>query len=343
MIPHSRPWVSDDDAERVARVVRSGQLSQGPEAAALERELARRLGVPAAAVVASGTAALELALRALGVGAGDEVLVPTYACDALYHAVGRAGATPVLVDADPASESMCAADARARATSRTRAVIVAHAWGRAVDLAPFRALGVPVVEDCAQALGAEAGGRPVGAGGALAVCSFYATKLVAAGEGGAVAGSAELVGRVRDLRQYDERDDLAPRANAKLSDLHAALARGQLARLDLFVARRRAIAARYRARLAGVCAVPRDAGAGHVYHRFVTALDDPAGVQERLAARGVVARRPVHRPVHRALGLHGFPVAEALWARSLSIPCYPALSDDEVEQVAGAMVEALGG
>ncbi|HEV8585872.1 MAG TPA: DegT/DnrJ/EryC1/StrS family aminotransferase, partial [Methylomirabilota bacterium] len=332
------------DVERVARVVRSGQLVQGPEVAALERELAARLGVPEAAAVASGTAALELALGALGVGAGDEVLIPTYVCDALHHAVRRAGAEPVLVDADPVTHSMSPKDALARRTPRTRAAIVPHAFGLAADLEPFQALEVPVIEDCAQALGATGeGGRPAGAGGALAVCSFYATKMIAAGEGGAVAGPAALVARVRDARDYDGRQTLAPRTNAKLTDMAAALARGQLARLDAFIARRRALAARYRTRLAEVPGrLPADAGPRHVYHRFVLGLDrDPAAVAEALAARGVTARRPVFRPAHQALGQRGFPEADRLWSESLSIPCYPALSDDDAERVADAVTAVL--
>jgi dTDP-4-amino-4,6-dideoxygalactose transaminase len=343
LIPHGRPSITEDDVERVARVVRSGSLAQGPEVAALERELAARLGVEAAAAVASGTAALELALRALDVGAGAEVLIPTYVCDALHHAVTRAGATPVLVDADPATLSMSAKDALARRTRRTRAAIVPHAFGLAVDLEPFRALEVPLIEDCAQALGAETDGGPAGARGALAVCSFYATKMIAAGEGGAVAGPAALVARVRDARQYDERDTLRPRLNAKLTDMAAALARGQLARLETFVARRRALAARYRARLAGApVRLPAESGRRHVYHRFVVGVDgDPGALADALAARGVAARRPVFRPAHRALALDGYPEADRLWAASLSIPCYPALTDEEADRVARALAEAL--
>ena len=201
-----------------------------------------------------------------------------------------------------------------------------------------------MIEDCAQALGAELDdGRPAGSRGALAVCSFYATKMIAAGEGGAVAGPAALIARVREARDYDERATLAPRTNAKLTDIAAALARGQLARLDAFIARRRALAARYRAGLAGVPArLPADAGRRHVYHRFVLGLDrDPGAVLEALAARGVAARRPVFRPAHRALGLDGFPEADRLWAESLSIPCYPALTDDEAERVLRAVVSVL--
>jgi perosamine synthetase len=343
VIPHSRPSITEQDVERVAAVVRSGQLAQGPEVAALERELAARLGVEAAAVVGSGTAALELALRALDVGPGHDVLIPSYVCDALHHAVTRCGAHPVLVDADPSTLSLSAKEAEARLTPRTRAVVVPHAFGLAVDLAPFLALGVPVIEDCAQALGAEVGGRPAGSAGVLGVCSFYATKMVAAGEGGAVVGPARLVARVRDARDYDEREALTPRMNAKLTDMQAALARSQLARLDAFVARRRAIAARYRARLARAdCRVPPDADRAHVYHRFVIALErDPVNVQAALASRGIAARRPVFRPLHRALGLQGFPEAERLWSSALSIPCYPRLTDGDIDEVADALLGAL--
>jgi dTDP-4-amino-4,6-dideoxygalactose transaminase len=145
------------------------------------------------------------------------------------------------------------------------------------------------------------------------------------------------------MRDYDERSTLAPRTNAKLTDMAAALARGQLARLDAFVARRRALAARYRALLAAAPArLPADAGRRHVYHRFVLGLDrDPAAVAQALAAHGVAARRPVFRPAHRAQGLEGFPEADRLWAESLSIPCYPALRDDESERVALAVAAVL--
>ena len=344
MIPHSRATVSEEDAERVARVVRSGRLAQGPEVEAFERELARRLDVAAAAAVSSGSAALELALRALDVGPGHEVVVPTYACDALHHAVARCGGTPVLADADPETLGLSAKDAARRLSPRTRAVVVVHPFGLAVDLEEFLALGVPVVEDCAQAIGARVDGRPAGSRGALAVCSFYATKLLTTGEGGAVAGPAERVARARDTRDYDEREDLVPRFNYKLTDMQAALGRSQLVRLDTFIARRRAIAARYRAALAGVagCRVAADVGARHVYHRFVVAVERPlARVIERLARRGVTARRPVFRPIHRALGLDGYPEAERAWAQRLSLPCYPLLTDAEVDTVVAVLVEAL--
>jgi perosamine synthetase len=344
LIPHSRPHVTEDDVEAVAQVVRRGQLAQGPEVEAFEREVAERIGAPAAAAVASGTAALELALRALDVGPDAEVVVPSYACDALHHAVTRCGAEAVLADADPVTLTLSAQDVERRLGPRTRAIIVPHAFGLAVDLAPFERLGAPVVEDCAQALGARLGGRAAGSRGRLAVCSFYATKLLATGEGGMVLGPADLVARVRDARDYDERDDLVPRSNAKLTDIQAALGRSQLRRLDAFIARRRAIAAEYRRRLAGArCRPPAEAGAAHVYHRFVVQIEGAVpSVLTAMHDRGVTARRPVFRPLHRALGLTGYPEAERLWNACVSVPCYPALTDEEVETVAGALVETLG-
>lgn len=343
MIPHSRPSLAADDVRAVARVVESGQIAQGPEVSAFESELAARLGVPAAAAVSSGTAALELALCATGVACGDEVIVPTYGCDALHHAVVRAGGRPVPADVDPMTQALALDDVRRRLTARTRAIVVVHAFGRAIDVTPFVELGVPVIEDCAQALGARVNERAAGSTGTAAICSFYATKLVTTGEGGAVAGPSATVARVRDTREYDDREELSPRANAKLTDLQAALGRSQLARLDAFIARRQAIARRYRATLAGLpCGLPDDAGAAHVYHRFVVEVERPVDtVIAALAARGVCARRPVFRPLHRATGARGYPVAERLWERSLSLPCYPSLADAEVDTVASALREAL--
>ena len=159
-----------------------------------------------------------------------------------------------------------------------------------------------------------------------------------------VLGPADLVARVRDARDYDQREDLVPRSNAKLTDMQAALGRSQLRRLDAFIARRRAIAAEYRRRLASLpCSIPAEAGDAHVYHRFVVEVEgDVPSVLKAFSDRGVTARRPVFRPLHRALGLSGYGETERLWSTCVSVPCYPALTDDEVETVAAALVDVLG-
>jgi perosamine synthetase len=347
MIPHSRPALSEADVQAVARVARSGQLAQGPEVEAFERELAPVLGQREAVAVSSGTAALYLALRALGVGPGAEVVIPTYVCDALHHAVTHAGASAVLADADPETLSLDPDDVKRRLTARTRAIVLPHAFGLAAGSEAFVATGVPVIEDCAQAVGAREGERPVGARGTLAVCSFYATKMLATGEGGAVAGGdPALLARVRDLRGYDERQDLRPRFNYKLTDLQAALGRSQLARLPEFIARRRALAEGYARALAGApCRLPPDAAGGrHVYHRFVIEVGPPLDpLLAALEGRGVQCRRPVFRPIHRALALEGYARADRLWERAVSIPCYPSLTEAEAQEVAAAVRAALEG
>lgn len=345
MIPHSRPTLSEADAEAVARVVLSGQIAQGREVEAFERELAAFVGQRDAVAVSSGTAALHLALLALGVGPGAEVVIPTYVCDALHHAVTHAGATPVLADADPGTLSVDPDDVKRRLTARTKAIILPHAFGLGAGVEAFLAMGVPVIEDCAQAIGAQDGGRPVGTRGALAVFSFYATKMLTTGEGGMVAGSdPALLARVRDLREYDEREDLAPRFNYKLTDLGAALGRAQLRRLGEFIQRRRQIAEAYRRGVGrAACQLPPDASGGrHVYHRFVIGVEPPLDpLIKRLEARGVQCRRPVWRPLHRALGREGFPHADALWESLLSIPCYPALTDADAQRVWDALIDTL--
>jgi dTDP-4-amino-4,6-dideoxygalactose transaminase len=205
MIPHSRPTLGDDDGERVARVVRGGHLAQGPEVAAFERGLAERMGVADAAAVSSGSAALELALRALDAGPGDEVIIPTYACDALYHAVTRCGAAACSPTPIPTRLACRPPTWRAGARSHTRAVVVVHPFGLAVDVADFERLGVALVEDCAQTLGAVLDGRRSERAGSSRCARSTATKLLTTGEGGAVTGRAELVARARDARDYDER------------------------------------------------------------------------------------------------------------------------------------------
>lgn len=306
--------------------------------------MAHTLGVPGAAAVSSGTAAIYLALRALGVGPRDEVLMPSYVCSALLQATEAAGATARLVEVDPDTFNLSPADTRRRLRRRTKALIVPHLFGLPADLDELLALGPPVIEDCAQTIGVSYHGRPVGSFGAAAVCSFYATKLVAAGEGGMVASaSSALLAKVRDGRTYDERRRYTPGFNFKLSGLHAALGLNQLRRLPRMVLRRRRIARRYDRALAGLPwhrpAWPADRG--HAYYRYVVRISGGVDrVMARLLADGVTARRPVFRPIHRDLGQTGFPVTDRLWREALSLPIYPVLTERELRRIVAAVTRA---
>lgn len=344
-IPHSRPTLGEEDRQAIAEVVASGFIAQGEKVAAFEREVAAMVGVAGGVATSSGTAALVLALRTLGVGGGDEVLIPTYVCTALLHAVRTVGASPRLVDADPASFNMDPDAAQRARSPRAKALVVVHSFGLPAELDALRGLGLPVVEDAVQALGAAYRDRPVGSLGDVAVLSFYATKLITTGEGGMLlSNDARVLATGRDLREYDQKEDDRPRFNYKMTDLQGALGLAQLKRLPRFLHRRRALAARYGVALAGlpVALPPAPADRTAAHYRYVVRPSRPAAPYlGALEARGVLARRPVFRCLHRYLGLDGFPGADEAWDRAVSLPLYPSLTDAEAERVVSAAREVF--
>lgn len=344
-IPHSRPTLGEEDQQALAEVLRSGFIAQGARVAAFEQAVAKTLGVRGGVATSSGTAALHLALLALDVGEGDEVLLPTYACAAVLHAVRASRALPRLVDADPLSFNMDPDAARKACSRRTRAAIVVHSFGLPAELDALKALGLPLIEDVAQALGARYRGQPAGSVGQVAVASFYATKVITTGEGGMLLASDERVlSAARDLREYDQKEEDRPRFNYKMTDLQAALGLAQLERLPQFLARREAIASRYRERLQRLPLEPPLAppDRARVFYRYVVKGPRPAGHHlKKFEALRVQARRPVFRPLHRYLGAEGFSGAEEAWERAVSLPLYPSLSDEEAERVLKAAEESF--
>jgi len=270
-IPIVRPSLGEAEAAAVAAVVRSGWVAQGPEVAAFERELAAAVGAPHAVAVSSCTTALELGLRALGIGAGDDVVTVSHSFIATANAVVAVGARPVFVDIDPVTFGMDASLLEGALTPRTRAILAVHQLGFPCDLPGILAVarhhGLPVIEDAACAIGSEIDingswqriGRPHGL---LACFSFHPRKIITTGDGGMITTADEkLAERLRLLRQHGLAKDgfaargearvafdsfVLPATNARMTDLQAALARPQLARLDAIVATRRALAERYR-------------------------------------------------------------------------------------------------
>lgn len=334
MIPHSRPTLGKDEERAVLRVLRSGHPGGGPEVEGFERDMERLLGGGRATAVQTGSAALHLALLALGVGPGDRVLIPTYTCAAVMNAVRYTGAEPTLADALPETANLEPRDVRRRLRARTKAMIVPHMFGRPAPVRELARLGVPVVEDCAMAAGG-----PVGRAGEISVFSFYATKMMATGHGGmVVARDRRVAERVRDLVEYDNREDYRVRYNYRMSALAAALGRAQLARLPEFVKARRRIADYYY-RTLRLGAPP----AGHVFYRFVLDVGDVAPFVRFMAERGVECKRPVYRPLHRYLraAAGDFPGAEELHRAHASVPLYPGLRAGEAARVARALREAL--
>jgi dTDP-4-amino-4,6-dideoxygalactose transaminase len=342
-IPHSRPTLDEADRQAVLDVLQTGRLVQGEQAAGFEADMSAMIGVSHAAAVSSGTAALHLALVALGAGDGDEVICPSYVCSALLHAVRCVKATPVIADIERDTFNIDVRDVKKRMTARTKAIIVPHLFGLPADVAELTSLGIPVIEDCAQSLGSHYRDRYTGSFGVVSMFSFYATKIIAAGEGGMLLSrDAGLIEKIRDLRDYDEREDDALRYNYKMTDMQAALGRSQLRKIDGFIQRRKEIAGHYDLILKKmglpIPVVPPERG--HIYYRYVILLDQLQAFMEFMDQSEVVCRRPVFKPLHRYLGLSGYSVTEDIWKRAVSIPIYPSLTERELSVIVESMSQS---
>ena len=327
----------------VRRVLESGRYILDREGERFEAAFARYLGVPHVIGTGSGTAALELALRALDVGRGDEVVVPALTAPATAMAVAAVGARPVFADIDPATYTLAPAALERAFTKRTRAVIPVHLYGQCADMTAIGRLatsaGIPVIEDAAQAHGARYRGRRAGTIGRLACFSFYPTKnLGAYGDAGAVATrEAALAARLRRLRSYGQSGAFAfsePGLNGRLDELQAAILRLKLRGLERGNARRRAHAAHYRRGIRSPrIALPVEAaGRHHVYHQFVVRTAARDRLRTHLAARGIATLIHYPRALHELQAFEGCgrvtePLREATRAAAevLSLPIYPEL------------------
>jgi dTDP-3-amino-3,4,6-trideoxy-alpha-D-glucose transaminase len=335
----------------IRRVVDRGWFVLGPEVEAFEAEFAAACGAAHAVGVNSGTDALMLALRALDIGPGDEVVTAPLTAAYTALAIRMAGATPVFADVDPARAAIDPRAIEAAITSRTRAILPVHLYGQAADMAAIGAIagrhGLAIVEDCAQAHLGTSTGRPVGTLGIAGAFSFYPTKnLGALGDGGAiVTGDAALAARLRRLRNggQDERyHHVEAGVNSRLDELQAAVLRARLPWLPAWTARRRALAARYRTALAGApVEVSPEVDPGHVYHLFTVRTSARASLQAHLAAAGIgsLVHYPVpvpRQPAFADLTPSDCPEADRLAATILSLPLHPGLGDAEVDEIAGA-------
>ena len=343
IIPHSRPSVDEVEMNGLQKVLSSGQLAQGPQVQSFEEELGRFLELPPGVATSSGTTALHLALLSLGVGPGDEVLLPSYVCSAPLHAVYHSGATPVLVDVDPATGNMDPDDLKKRLTSKSKAIIAVHLFGLPANIDEILALDLPVIEDCAQSLGASLEGQMLGTMGAISICSFYATKLITTGEGGMLLSrDSGLLVRARDLRDYDKRESLATRFNYKMTDLQAALGRSQFQKFEKFLGQREELAGVYNEQLATLpCTLPLSQE-GRIYYRYVVSVQkDVNRLIQKMLNRGIEVARPVYRPLHRYFDLEDYPGAEVAWKSDLSLPIHPSLTSQDVHRVCQALQSAL--
>ena len=361
-IPPAKPIIGDEEREAVDRVLRSGMIAQGPEVAAFEAEFAEHfVNGRATVAVNSGTSGQHLGLLAAGVGAGDEVIVPSFTFAATGNSVALTGATPVFADIDPRTFTLDPASVRAAITPKTKGIMPVHLYGHPYLVDQINAIaeehGLAIYEDAAQAHGASWNGRPVGTLGDFAMFSLYPTKNMTSGEGGMVSCATEEIARnLRLLRNQGMETQYANEVigyNARMTDIHAAIGRVQLTKVDAWTAQRQANAAALTAGLADVAGVTTPfvaPEAVHVYHQYTIRVD--AAERDRLrdalkaehnVGSGVYYPIPNHRLPSLAPFAPGLelPETERAAAEVLSLPVHPSLSGADIERIIAGVTAVL--
>lgn len=349
------PAIRDEVEAGLREVMETGRFVLGPNVLAFEEAVAVRLGTAAAVGCASGTDALHLALRALGIGADDEVITTAFTFRATAEAISHAGAEPVFADIDPGSLNLDPAAVESLIGSRTRAILVVHLFGRPAAMGALREIaddhGLYLVEDCAQAFGARWDGREVGALGDAGCFSFYPTKNLAAfGDGGLITVADPTVAdRLRALRNHGPDDGVG--FNSRLDEMQAVVLRARLPRLDAANDARRRLAAGYARELGdlpGLELPGEGTGERHVYHLYTVLSDHRDDLRRALAdagiGTGVYYQRPLHRdPAFAACRAGVLPVTEAASRRCLSLPMHSGVQGADVRRVAAVIRACLGG
>ena len=375
VIPIMKPWLGPEEASAAAEAVASGWVAQGPRVAAFEEAMARRAGAANAVAVSSCTTALHLSLVVLGVGPGDEVIVPSLSFIATANAARYVGATPVFCDVDASTQNLSVETIEPVITPATRAVIVVHQAGTPADIDAIRSLcdprGIAVIEDAACAIGSSYEGRPIGGHSDLVCFSFHPRKVITTGEGGMVLTSREdWAERMRRLREHGMSVSAAARHssrdlvieqyletgfNFRMTDIQAAVGLVQLGRLDEIVERRRALASRYREHLADVSGLEmaNDPPYGRTnFQSFWIVLPEsyPLGRDDLLRMMmeyGISPRRGIMaahlEPAYEGVVAHArLPVTEHLTRRSLLLPLFQTMTEEQQDRVIGVVRDAAG-
>ena len=338
MIPHSRPTIDESDVLAVSDTLRSGNIAQREMVKKFEQELSDYIGVKGGVATSSGSTALHLALLALNITKNDTVALPSYVCTAVLNAINYIGATSLLIDIHPDTFNLDVKDLKRKLTPQVKAIIIPHTFGLVADIEETMAIGIPVIEDCAQSIGTTYKNKMVGSFGDISIFSFYATKVITTSEGGMVVSNSEkLLERVRDLKEYDNKENYITRYNYKMTDIQASLGISQLKRLNQFIEIRRSIAQKYNAELKNLCSLPVNyrSDSRHIYYRYVIKLHR-GGTESFLKlskGKGINCERPVFKPLHRYLNVSGFTNTDNVWEKAVSIPIYPTLTEENITTI----------
>jgi UDP-4-amino-4-deoxy-L-arabinose-oxoglutarate aminotransferase len=330
------PHVTAEDQAAVAAVLRSGMIAEGEVVERFEQAVCAYLGMGGGVATSSGTTALFLALKALAVGQGDEVIIPTYVCRSVWDAVSATGAQPVLCDI---GEDWCINihTIKPHITSKTKAIVLVHIFGIVADASSLLSLGIPLIENCSQAFGAQREDKTAGTFGQVCITSFHATKLLTTGEGGmALTNDPTILKKLKELKQGNPQS-LTVRYLYPMTDVQAALGLSQLARYNDFLQRRKEIADYYFSKLKGLpVMLPYGIRDRSIFFRFpLRAKIYFEEVQASFTAQGVHIRHGVDTLLHRkcGMGTGNFPFTEQLFSETVCIPIYPALNDKDCEKI----------
>lgn len=347
IIPHNKPSLDNREIAAVIRVLKSNWIIAGKEVEKLEDNIKKSINVKYAIAVNSGTSALHLSLIALSVGRGDEVILPAYTASDILNPIYYTGAVPVLVDIEENGLNIDTLQIKNKLNSKTKAMIIPHTFGFPARIDEIKKYKIPVIEDCAQAIGSFYQKTPVGSFGDLSIFSFYATKMLSTGQGGMViTNNKDYYTTIKDLINYNGRDNYKVRYNYPLTDIAASIGNVQFNKLNLFIERRKHIASKYIDVLEekNVLYWPKKEDS-HVNHfRFVIQFDTSRrrdSIKEKLAQKGIITIVPVapFELLHVLLKQNKryFPRAQKLADTSLSLPMHPTLTDTQIEKIGDAL------
>lgn len=348
MIPHNQPFFNNRESKAVQKVLASKWIIAGGEVEKFENRFKSLIGREYAIAVTSGHAAIHLSLLELKIGKDSEVILPTYTPQDVANPIYYAGAKPVIVDIEKDSFNIDPQQIRRKLTSKTKAIIVPHMFGFGAKIDQIKKFGIPIVEDCAQSLGSYYRGKPLGFFGEIAVFSFYASKVITSGQGGMIlTNNKKKYLDIKDLINYNGRDNYRVRYNYSLTDIAAGIGNAQVAKLKKLLRIRKSIGKRYRGVLKNknVEYFPKDEEAGNINHfRFIikfSTKNERDNFMNGMAKEGIITIVPLYNfeLLHNLFGQNKkeYPNAEKMSHTSVSIPIFPGLTNQEIEKITSAL------